>query len=85
MLLDLVMTFAPLPPRQVPDVADHVLAIVCEEDVAAARLDGVGHLLQVAVEVRHRLLLDTVRPLPELRRLGKGVQHGVAPGDGTCW
>ena len=71
-----------LAPREIPYVADDVLAVPGEEDVAAARLDGIGHLLQVAVEVRHRLLLDAVGPLPELGRLGQGVQDGVAPGYG---
>src|SRR5918998_1250667 len=71
-----------LAPRQVPDIANDVLAVRRKEDVAAARLHGVGHLLQVAVEVGHRLLLYAVGPLPELRRLGQGVEYGVAPGDG---
>src|SRR5918998_4979360 len=67
---------------EVAYVADDVFSIRRKEDVAAARLHGVGHLFQVAVEVGHRLLLYAVSPLPELRRLGQGVQNRVAPGDG---
>src|SRR5215211_259161 len=42
------------------------------------RLDGVGHLLEVAVEVRHRLLLDVVRPIAQLRRLGQRPKRRLA-------
>src|SRR5215216_249747 len=68
--------------REVSYVADDVLSVTGKEDVAAACLDGVGHLPQVAVEVGHRLLLDAVGPLPELGRLGQGIQDGIAPGHG---
>ncbi len=71
-----------LSPRKVPNVAYDVLPVPGEEDVAAARLDGIGHLFQITVEVGHRLLLYAVCPLPELGRLGQGVQPGVARGDG---
>jgi hypothetical protein len=50
--------------REVPYVADDVLTVGGEEDVAAARLDGIGHLSQVEVQVGHGLLLDAVGPLP---------------------
>jgi hypothetical protein len=50
--------------REIPYVADDVLAVGCKEHVAAARLDGACHLLQVAVEVGHGLLLYAVGPLP---------------------
>src|SRR5215211_2764508 len=70
----------PTPPRQIPDVADHVLAVLCEEHVSAPLLDDVGHLREVVVEVRHRLLLGTVRLLPQLRRVGMGSKLGVASG-----
>jgi hypothetical protein len=69
-------------PRQIPDVPDGVLAVFREEDVTAARLDGLGHLLQVTVEVRHRLLLDVVRPIAQFGGLWEGVQDGVARRDG---
>src|SRR5918995_2052295 len=71
-----------LAPRKIPDITNDVLAIRRKEDVAAARLYGVGHLFQVAVEVGHRLLLYAVSPLPELRRLGQGIEDSVAPDDG---
>src|SRR5215210_2994306 len=72
----------PTPARQIPDVADHVLAIFCEEHVSAPLLDGVGHLRKVVVEVRHRLLLGTIRLFPQLRSVRMGPQLGVAPGEG---
>src|SRR5918997_5144350 len=46
--------------RQIPDVAYDVLAVGGEEDLPAPRLDGVGHLLQVMIQVRHRPPLDVV-------------------------
>src|SRR5829696_6618860 len=69
-------------PRQLPDVPDGVLTIFGEEDLAAPPLDGVGHLLEVTIEVRHRLLLDVVGPLAEVGGLREGVQDGVARRDG---
>src|SRR3954454_25386039 len=68
--------------RQLADVAYDVLSIPGEEDMSAALLDGAGHLLQVAVEVRHRLLLYVIGPLPQLRRLGQSDQDGVTARDG---
>src|SRR5215212_8065694 len=68
--------------REVPNVADHVLTIGREEDVAAACLDGGGHLPQVAVQVGHRLLLDAVGLLPQFGCLGQSLEDGVAPGHG---
>src|ERR671911_1390373 len=73
-----------MPPRQIPDVADHVLAIFCEEHVSAPFLDSIGHLREVVVEVRHRLLLGAIRLFPQLRRVGMGSQLGVASGEGLA-
>src|SRR5215210_3410873 len=74
----------PTPPRQIPDVADHVLAVFCEEHVSSAFLDSVGHLREVVVQVRHRLLLGTIRFFPQLRRVGMGPQLGVASSEGLA-
>ncbi len=70
------------PPRQVGHVPHYVFPFSGKEDLATTLFDGVGHLLQVAVQVGHGLLLDAIRPLSQLRRLGQRVQDGVAARNG---
>ncbi len=68
----------PASPGEITDVPDDVLAVGGEVDVPSALLDGPGHLFQIPVEVRHRLLLYPVRPLAELGGLGKRREGRVA-------